>query len=126
MSTPSTTWSLQPWLVRACLASITQREVPICNMRQVLTPGCCADVGSEAVHRKLDWAKQQREKGLFTVPSTIAEELTYNPFLRTSDAAALAKLRSAKDNFGLTARLITGVLTVASAASNAAKALGLR
>ena len=95
-------------------------------MCQELMPVCCADASNEAVHRKLEWAKHQREKGLPTVPSTIAEELTYNPFLRTSDAAALAKLRSAKDNFGLTARLITGVLTVASAASNAAKALGLR
>ena len=86
---------------------------------------CLADAGNDAVHRKLAWAKQQREAGLPTVPSTITEELTYNPFLRTSDAAVLAKLRSDKDNFGLTARAITFALSVANAASGAAKALGI-
>ncbi len=84
----------------------------------------CADASNEAVRRKLAWAKQQREVGLPTVPSTIAEELTYNPFLRTSDAAVLAKLRCDKDNFGLTARAITFALSVANAASGAARALG--
>ena len=82
------------------------------------------DPSNEAVHHKLQWAKQRRESGLATVPSTIAEELTYNPFLRSDDAAVLAKLRSDKDNFGLTARAITFVLSVANAATGAAKALG--
>lgn len=32
--------------------------------------------------QKLSWAKQQRQAGLPTVPSTIEEELETNPFMR--------------------------------------------
>jgi len=33
---------------------------------------------------KLSWAKGRRERNLPTVPSTLGEEKTYNPFMRTS------------------------------------------
>jgi hydroxyacylglutathione hydrolase len=59
-------------------------------------------------------AAQLRKEGRPTVPSTIAEELAHNPFLRTSSAEirktlgipddasaadALGAIRNAKDNF---------------------------
>jgi hydroxyacylglutathione hydrolase len=63
------------------------------------------------------WAKQQREKNIPTLPSSIQKELAVNPFLRcdsaelvtnvsqnmgatlTSEQATFASLRSWKDNF---------------------------
>ena len=63
------------------------------------------------LRRKLEWAKGERDAGRATVPSTIGEELTYNPFLRahllaplvgTSDpVSSLSELRRWK-NEGLT------------------------
>jgi hydroxyacylglutathione hydrolase len=35
-----------------------------------------------AIHSKLSWATQQTACGQATVPSTIGEELQYNPFMR--------------------------------------------
>ena len=32
--------------------------------------------------QKYEWALDRREQGLFTVPSTIGEEMKYNPFMR--------------------------------------------
>lgn len=40
-----------------------------------------------------------RARGEPTVPTTIALERATNPFMRAKDAAALARLRAAKDNF---------------------------
>jgi hydroxyacylglutathione hydrolase len=40
-----------------------------------------------------------RARGETTTPSTIADELATNPFLRVADAAAFAARRSAKDSF---------------------------
>ena len=40
-----------------------------------------------------------RAAGEATVPTRIAAELAENPFLRAPDAAALARIRTAKDNF---------------------------
>lgn len=37
---------------------------------------------NQRIAEKLGWAKQQRIKGLPTVPSTIEEELETNPFMR--------------------------------------------
>lgn len=66
---------------------------------------------SEAVQRKLDWAHEQLDADRPTVPSTIADELAVNPFLRCAEpaivdrfgpgspAAVFAALRRAKDAF---------------------------
>ena len=66
---------------------------------------------NDAVRQKLAWAKKRRELGEPTVPSTIGEELSYNPFLRIqeksvqdfvghSDAAkVMGSLRQAKNEF---------------------------
>ncbi|XP_068631911.1 hydroxyacylglutathione hydrolase, mitochondrial [Battus philenor] len=37
---------------------------------------------NEDIKNKIDWSKQRREEGKPTVPSTIAEEKLYNPFMR--------------------------------------------
>jgi len=67
---------------------------------------------SKAVADKLAWAKAQRDKGQPTVPSTIAEEFTFNPFMRVREngvqahagrvgdaIATMASIRSKKDVF---------------------------
>jgi len=66
-----------------------------------------------AVNNKLDWARKQRAQNLSTIPSTVGEELTYNPFMRVHEPAVaeavglagaapiqvLAELRKRKDKF---------------------------
>merc|ERR1712087_82962 len=66
---------------------------------------------SEAVKSKMAWAKTQRSKEQPTVPSTIAEEMQYNPFMRVRESAVqshagmkdpvevMGFLRKEKDNF---------------------------
>ncbi|PIC47414.1 hypothetical protein B9Z55_006783 [Caenorhabditis nigoni] len=64
------------------------------------------------VAAKLKWAQEQREKGLFTVPSTIFDEKATNPFMRVVESEevqktvetndpieGMAKLREMKNNF---------------------------
>jgi len=70
-----------------------------------------ADPENPHVVSKLKWAKQQREKSLPTIPSTIGEELQYNPFMRVDEPSiqrrcgtsngieTMAFLRNEKDNF---------------------------
>jgi hydroxyacylglutathione hydrolase len=41
---------------------------------------------------KLAWAKQQREKGLPTLPSTLGEERRTNPFMRVQEPGVIQKL----------------------------------
>jgi len=69
--------------------------------------------GNAHVTEKLQWATQQREKGLSTIPSTIEEERLYNPFFRVREASiaeavgkkgadpieVMAAVRAAKDVF---------------------------
>lgn len=67
--------------------------------------------GNAAVRAKLEWAEQQRSMQLPTVPSTIGEEFTFNPFMRvrekavqdyarkTDAVATMGVLRAEKDNF---------------------------
>lgn len=61
-----------------------------------------------AVRDKLAWATAQRAAALPTVPSTLGDERTYNPFLRVHvpaialgdpPAVAMARLREAKNAF---------------------------
>jgi len=46
-----------------------------------------------------DQARALREAGRPTVPTTLAQEHEFNPFLRARDVATLAARRAAKDNF---------------------------
>lgn len=69
-----------------------------------------------AVRTKLEWAVEQSKRGEPTVPSTLADELATNPFMRVHEpavqqfavggastdlAAVMGALRSAKDQFGI-------------------------
>jgi len=66
---------------------------------------------NDAIKNKLAWARVQRENGLSTVPSTVAEEMTFNPFMRvgekslaeatglTDPIAIMKEIRQRKDNF---------------------------
>ena len=44
-------------------------------------------------------AADMRERGLITLPTTVAEERATNPFVRASDAQEFARLRAEKDRF---------------------------
>ncbi|XP_078311682.1 putative thioesterase PNKD [Crassostrea virginica] len=46
---------------------------------------CYLESSNEDARKKFEWVKSQREKNLCTCPSTIEEEIRYNPFLRTSE-----------------------------------------
>nr|XP_014348240.1 PREDICTED: hydroxyacylglutathione hydrolase, mitochondrial isoform X2 [Latimeria chalumnae]XP_014348241.1 PREDICTED: hydroxyacylglutathione hydrolase, mitochondrial isoform X2 [Latimeria chalumnae] len=67
--------------------------------------------GNEAIKQKLAWAKETYDNGFPTIPSTIAEEFTYNPFMRvreksvqehtgkTDPVATMGAIRKEKDGF---------------------------
>lgn len=71
------------------------------------------DPNNETLNKKLEWAKSQRKKGLSTIPSTLKEEIEYNPFMRVneievkqnvglpngSDIDVMGKLRELKNAF---------------------------
>eukprot|EP01134_Creolimax_fragrantissima_P003353 CFRG3353T1 len=44
---------------------------------------------NQALRQKLEWANKQREQGLPTVPSSIADELKTNPFVRCTEPSVL-------------------------------------
>ncbi|CAG2229261.1 PNKD [Mytilus edulis] len=46
---------------------------------------CHVEPSNEKAKEKLSWVKEQRQKKMCTCPSTMGEELTYNPFLRTKE-----------------------------------------
>jgi hydroxyacylglutathione hydrolase len=49
------------------------------------------DPDNQAARAKLAWADKQRANNLRTVPSTIQEELEYNPFMRCGLSHIMAK-----------------------------------
>lgn len=71
---------------------------------------------NRAAQEKILWAQEQRGANQTTVPSTIGGELSFNPFMRTAEAAVCAKmgatsavdcmrrLRNAKDSFAGSSR----------------------
>lgn len=82
-------------------------EYTLSNTRFALT----VEPENAALARLADRAREAKEKGEPTVPSTIAEELAYNPFMRVAVPAIAARygrghladvlgaLRKAKDDF---------------------------
>jgi hydroxyacylglutathione hydrolase len=66
---------------------------------------------NEKLREKLAWVKQQRANQMPTIPSTIGEELTYNPFMRvnqktimdvvgqTDPVEVMREVRARKDHF---------------------------
>jgi len=71
---------------------------------------------NEAAQRKIVWAQEARSRGERTVPSTLGDELRFNPFMRSSqpvvcaftgaqgDVAVLRVLRNKKDSFAGSSR----------------------
>jgi hydroxyacylglutathione hydrolase len=55
--------------------------------------------GDAAIAARLAAVIAQREAGIATVPTTIADERATNPFLRAADAEGFAQLRLAKDRY---------------------------
>jgi len=84
-------------------------EYTLSNLRFALA----VDPDNKALQEKHEWAKKQRENGNFTIPSTVAGEKSFNPFMRIhteaikkavgsitdSDEQTMAKLRTAKNEF---------------------------
>ncbi|MGH7932365.1 MAG: hydroxyacylglutathione hydrolase [Candidatus Binataceae bacterium] len=59
------------------------------NLRFALT----LEPGNAALKAKHEWSVKMRAQGKFTVPSTIAEEKSFNPFLRTDSPELRASLK---------------------------------
>ena len=51
------------------------------------------------IARRAEWAAAEREAGRWTLPSTIADELATNPFVRAGSAERMGELRAWKDDF---------------------------
>lgn len=58
-----------------------------------------AEPDNEATLERMKAVDSDRAQGVATVPTTIAEELATNPFLRAESAAELGERRAAKDAF---------------------------
>ncbi|KAJ3682928.1 hypothetical protein LUZ60_013155 [Juncus effusus] len=77
------------------------------NLQFALT----VEPGNEKLKQKLKWAQEKREKGEFTIPSTIEDEFETNPFMRvdlpelqakvgaSSPVEAIGNVRKMKDNW---------------------------
>ncbi|PKI33900.1 hypothetical protein CRG98_045730 [Punica granatum] len=82
-------------------------EYTVKNLQFALT----VEPDNAKIQQKLSWAQNQRQKGLPTIPSTIAEELETNPFMRAdlpevqeragckSPVEALRLIRERKDKW---------------------------
>jgi hydroxyacylglutathione hydrolase len=70
-------------------------EYTLSNARFAVT----VEPANEDLARRMQAVEAARAAGQATVPTTIAEELATNPFVRAASAEALAELRRAKDNF---------------------------
>merc|ERR1719387_1575319 len=57
------------------------------------------DPENAALKERAEAFAAMRKENIATVPTTVADELATNPFLRCKDAAAFAAVRKAKDNF---------------------------
>ena len=57
------------------------------------------DPDNAALRARVDEARQQRARGVPTVPSRMGDEKRANPFLLAKDVAALADVRGKKDRF---------------------------
>ena len=57
-----------------------------------------AEPGNPAIAARLKEVEQLRAEGRVTLPTTVAEELATNPFVRASDWQQFARLRTEKDS----------------------------
>lgn len=66
------------------------------NLRFALT----LEPGNAALKTKYDWTRQVRAEGKYTVPSTIGEEKSFNPFLRIDSPELRASLKKLDPGLG--------------------------
>ena len=86
----------------AKLAALPPETKVYCAHEYTLSNGAFAvtvEPENDDLIQAIEEAKTLREKGLPTVPTTIARELATNPFMRAQSDATLGDIRSAKDNF---------------------------
>jgi hydroxyacylglutathione hydrolase len=57
------------------------------------------DPGNPDVARRLESVAALRDRGVITLPTTVAEERATNPFVRVASVEDFARLRTMKDNF---------------------------
>jgi hydroxyacylglutathione hydrolase len=92
----------QMWDSMKKLAALPPETVVYCGHEYTLSNGKFAltvEPDNQALKARMANIEKLRAKGTPTVPTTIAEELETNPFLRAGSAARFAEVRKAKDNF---------------------------
>ncbi len=86
----------------AKLAALPPQTRVYCAHEYTLSNGAFAvtvEPENEALLQAIENAKALRDKGMPTVPTTIAKELETNPFMRAHTDERLGEIRAAKDNF---------------------------
>lgn len=86
----------------AKLAALPPETKVYCAHEYTLSNGAFAvtvEPDNEALLQAIENAKALRDKGIPTVPTTIAKELETNPFIRAQTDERLGEIRAAKDNF---------------------------
>lgn len=92
----------QMWSSMQKLAALPPETVVYCGHEYTLSNGRFAlsvEPDNAALKARMKEFEALRAAGKPTVPTTIAEELETNPFLRAGSAARFAEVRKAKDNF---------------------------
>ncbi|MDX1716754.1 MAG: hydroxyacylglutathione hydrolase [Anderseniella sp.] len=92
----------QMWASMQKLAKLPPETTVYCGHEYTLSNGrfaVTAEPDNQALKQRMIEIEQLREAGKPTVPTTIAQELETNPFLRAETAQRFAEIRTAKDNF---------------------------
>lgn len=79
------------------LAALPPETLVCCAHEYTLNNGRFAaevEPGNPALHRRIEEARARRDRGLPTLPSTLADELATNPFLRVDAPQVRARLRT--------------------------------
>lgn len=95
--TPAQMFSSLQWL-----ASLPDDTLLYCAHEYTLSNARFAahvEPQNNAVSERLKHVEQLREAGTITLPTSVAEELATNPFVRALDAQHFAELRAQKDSF---------------------------
>jgi hydroxyacylglutathione hydrolase len=91
----------QMWESMQKLAKLPPETIVYCGHEYTLSNGrfaLTAEPDNEALKQRMVEIEKLRDAGKPTVPTTIAQELATNPFLRASTAQRFAEIRTAKDN----------------------------
>jgi hydroxyacylglutathione hydrolase len=84
------------------LAALPPETIVYCAHEYTLSNGryaLVAEPGNEAIRRRMVEVEALRAGGAATVPTSIAQELATNPFMRAGSVEELAARRAAKDAF---------------------------